>query len=187
MNKYFVNLYKILFELDFDGIKDFTTMPMAFGTLVWTSLFLFFSTNSLPHTGFEDVKYFFSMLIYIAGTAMVWFLTAIFFELLAKIFSQAGKIRMLLTLSAYSLLPYIFFPCVELMKRFSSVGYFFGTKIQLLLFLWVIIIYGRALAKTYDLKKSLAYLLVFIPTISCFFLVMWLIGTIFNLSYIYNV
>ncbi len=187
MKNYIENLYKILFEFDFDGVKDATTMPIAVGTLTWTSLFLFLTKNAIHGKGLAELKFFFLLIFFVSGTLLVWLFSAIFFELLAKIFSQSGKIRTLLTLTSYSLLPYIFFPCFELMKKFSDAGYFFGTKLQFLLFLWVIIIYAKALAKTYDLKKSSSILLVFIPLISYIFLAMWLIGTMFNVSYIYSV
>lgn len=187
MKNYIENLYKILFEFDFDGVKDATTMPIAVGTLTWTSLFLFLTKNAIHGKGLAELKFFFLLIFFVVGTLIVWLFSAIFFELLAKIFSQSGKIRTLLTLTSYSLLPYIFFPCFELMKNFSNVGYFFGTKLQILLFLWVILIYAKALAKTYDLKKSSSILLVFIPLISYIFLAMWLIGTMFNVSYIYSV
>lgn len=187
MKNYIENLYKILFEFDFDGVKDATTMPIAVGTLTWTSLFLFLTKNAIHGKGLAELKFFFLLIFFVVGTLIVWLFSAIFFELLAKIFYQSGKIRTLLTLTSYSLLPYIFFPCFELMKNFSNAGYFFGTKLQILLFLWVILIYAKALAKTYDLKKSSSILLVFIPLISYIFLAIWLIGTMFNVSYIYSV
>lgn len=187
MKNYAEILYKILFEFDFEGVREATTMPVAVATLMWTSLFLFFAKNSLK-TGFgAEARFIFSMFFYLFGILLVWFLTAIFFEFIAKIFSKAGKVRTLLTLSSYSLLPYIFIAPFELIKKFSSVGYFLGTKLEILLFFWVIFIYAKALEKTYALEKASSYMLVFLPLISLFFAFIWLIGSAFNLGYIYSV
>lgn len=187
MNKYTEYLYKILFEFDFEGVKEYTTMPVSVLTLIWTSLFLFVAKTSFSSGFSADFKFIFSILLYIIGILLVWFFSAIFFEIIAKIFNKAGKIRTLLELSGYSLLPYIFIAPFELLKKSSDIGYFLGTKIELLLFLWVMCIYATILRKTYDLEKTSSYLLVFLPVISIFFIIMWLIGTGFNLSYIYSV
>ena len=98
MKNYIENLYKILFEFDFDGVKDATTMPIAVGTLTWTSLFLFLTKNAIHGKGLAELKFFFLLIFFVVGTLIVWLFSAIFFELLAKIFSQSGKIRTLLTL-----------------------------------------------------------------------------------------
>lgn len=187
MNRYLSNLYKVLFELDFEGVKETTTILMAIGTLFWTSLFLYVvkSTNCGGFSG--DLLYFSGLIFYVTGIFIVWFFSALFFEFVGKIYNKAGKLRMLLTLSSYSLLPYIFMAPFELMKKFSDTGYFLGTKFELLLFLWVILIYAHALCRTYDLDKTSSYMLVFLPVVTLIFSFIWLIGSIFNLGYIYTV
>ena len=187
MNKYIENLYKVLFENNFDDVKENTTILTAIGTICWTSLFLFFSKYHFSHGAFADLKLISSLILYLFSIYFFWFITALFFEFIAKVFGKAGNIRQLLMLSSYSLLPYIFMAPLEMMKKFSSTGYFWGTKFELLLFLWVIIIYASSLAKTYDLKKSSSYLLVFLPLVSFLFAFIWLIGSFFNLGYIYSV
>lgn len=187
MKDYISNLYKVLFEFDFSGIKDSTTMPRAVLTILWTSLFLFVVKNINLGGFWGDFKFLSGMIFYLIGMYFVWFFTAIFFEFVMKIFGKAGKIRTLLTLSSYCLLPYIFIAPFELMKKFSDLGYFFGTKFELLLFFWVILLYARSLKETYDIENSSSYMLVFLPFVTFVFSLMWVIGSIFNLGYIYNV
>ena len=118
MKDYISNLYKVLFEFDFSGIKDSTTIPRAVLTILWTSLFLFVVKNINLGGFWGDFKFLSGMIFYLIGMYFVWFFTAIFFEFVMKIFGKAGKIRTLLTLSSYCLLPYIFIAPFELMKKF---------------------------------------------------------------------
>lgn len=189
MNKYLENLYKVLFEPNtvFDTLKDDTPMSVAVFTVIWTNAFLFFTKNTAASGFGGEFAYFMKLIFTIFCVLLFWFSAALFFEFTAKAFGKSGQIRTLLTLSAYSCLPYIFMAPFELMKKFSETGYFWGTKFEILLFVWVIFLYSLALKKTYDLKKSSSVVLIFLPLIAFGFSFMWLIGSAFNLGYIYSV
>lgn len=187
MKKYTENLYKIMFEFNFDETADNLSLRESFVTLIAAALFLFFS----KHTSSTEIgtEFFFlaKMVMSLFGVLFVWFVSALFFDFVAKIFLKKSNLSTLLVLSGYSLLPYLLIAPFELMKKFSDIGYFFGTKLEILLFFWVIIIYAHALAKTYNLEKTSSYMFVFLPLISLFFAFIWLIGSAFNLGYIYSV
>lgn len=189
MKKYFENLYKVLFEpeIAFDNLKEDTLMSVAVFTVIWTNSFLFFVKHTASTGLGGEFAYLFKLIFTVSCVLLFWFITALFFEFTAKAFGKSGKIRTLLTLSAYSFLPYIFMAPFELIKNFSQTGYFWGTKFEIILFLWVIFIYSLALKKTYDLKKSSSFVLIFLPFIAFGFAFMWLIGSAFNLGYIYSV
>jgi len=189
MNKYFENLYKVLFEphTAFDTLKEDTTMLIAVFTILWTNILPFLPKHSLG-VGIGGAIIYLSKLIFTLVCVLIfWFAAAVFFEFTAKAFGKSGEIRTLLTLSAYSFLPYIFLPAFELIKKFSQTGYFWGTKLEILLFFWVIFLYFLALRKTYDLKKSSSFFLIFLPLVALGFAFIWVIGSVFNLGYIYNV
>ncbi|MBQ2644376.1 YIP1 family protein [bacterium] len=187
MQKYIENLYKILFENNFDNVFEDTTVIKAILTILWTSLFLFISKFNFANGGSIIFLFITTSFGYIFSIYFFWIVTGLFFEFVAKIFGKSGKIRKLLMLSSYCLLPYIFFAPLEIMKKFSDMGYFLGTKIEFLLFLWVIILYSKVLVKTYDLQKTSSYLLIFLPFVAFIFGFIWLIGSLFNLGYIYSV
>ena len=187
MQKYIRNLYQVLFENNFSEVKENTTMLLAIFTICWSSLFLFFSKQTITPETLFDIKFHSSLLSFITGIFIVWIFSAIFFEFIAKIFNKSGRIRQLLVLSSFTFLPYIFVAPIEIMKKFSSTGYFLGTKIEVLLFLWVIILYAKTLRETYQIEKTSSYMLIFLPLISFFFGIIWLIGSISNLGYIYTV
>lgn len=187
MEKYVENLYKILFEFDFSDVSKESPIYKGMLTLIWTSLFLYLPNHALPSGMNEDILYLGGIGIYLIGILFVWAISAIFFDFIAKIFGNGGKIRHLLNLSAYTLLPYIFMAPFEILKNSSKIGYFFGTKLEILLLVWVIILYTKSLANTYNLSKSSSIMLVFIPTIAIGFAFIWLIGTCFNIGYIYTV
>ncbi|MGN0014121.1 MAG: YIP1 family protein [Candidatus Gastranaerophilaceae bacterium] len=185
MKKYTENLYKIMFEFNFDGIEDDLSLRKSIITLTVSSLFLFMAKHT---SGFSSEFFFLAeMIMSVFGVLFVWFITGVFFSFVALIFDKSKKLKKLLVLSGYSLLPYLLMAPFELMKKFSDIGYFWGTKFEILLFFWVIIIYAHSLAKTYNLEKTSSYMFVFLPLISLFFAFIWLIGSIFNLGYIYSV
>jgi len=187
MQKYIENIYKILFEYNLDDVRENTTVLIAVGTIFWTSLFLFIAKFNF-HGGNGTTLLFVSSLFgYLFSIYFFWLISALFFEFIAKIFDKSGNIRNLLMLSSYCLLPYIFMAPLELMKKFSETGYFLGTKLELLLFFWVIFLYAAALEKTYKISKTSSFLLVLLPSVAFGFGFIWLIGSIFNLSYIYTV
>jgi len=189
MSKYFENLYKVLFEPQtvFETLKDYTPMSLAVFTVIWTNVIPFISKNSMSSGFGGEFLYFIKLIFSMIAVLLFWFIAALFFEFAAKAFGKSGQIRTLLALSSYSFLPYIFLPSFELIKKFSQTGYFWGTKLEILLFLWVIYLYAQALRKTYDLKNSSSFILIFLPAAAFCFSFMWLIGTAFNLGYIYNV
>ena len=189
MKKYFENLYNILFAPNeaFENIEETTTMPVAVLTLVLTNTVMFL-LKSTPADGFlGGIFYFFGYVGFIFGTMFTWFLTAIFFEIIAKIFSKSGKLRILLKRTSYVCLPVIFFAPFELLKQSSDTGYFFGTKFEILLYFWMIFLYAKSLEKTYDLKFSSSLLLIFLPLIAFIFFVIRLMGSFFDMGYIYSV
>lgn len=187
MNKYCEKLYKILFEFDFSDVQSDSPIYKSMLTLIWTSLFLYIPNHNLPNDIGKEILYIGGIGIYLIGILFVWAISAMFFDFIARIFGKDGKIRYLLNYSAYTLLPYIFIAPFEMLKNSSKIGYFFGTKFELLLFFWVIVLYAKTLEKTYNLTKSSSFMLVFLPTIAIGFAVVWLIGTCFNIGYIYTV
>ncbi len=187
MNKYFENLYKVLFEFNFDDISPERPIYKPMLTLIWTSLFIYLPNHNLPSGLTEDMLFIGGIGIYLIGILFVWMMSAIFFDFIAKIFNRGGNIRQLLTFSAYTLLPYIFVAPFEILKKSSDIGYFLGTKFEILLLLWVIILYVKTLAKTYNLTKASSIMLVFLPSLTIGLALIWLIGTCFNMGYIYTV
>ena len=187
MGKYVENLYKILFENDFEGVLENTSFKKAVLNVFWTSMFLFYAKYSSGKLLYGDTDVLVAFYNYIMIIFFYWLCSGFFFGYIAQIFCKESKIKELLKLTSYAMLPYIFIAPLEIMKNFSDTGYFFATKFEFLLFFWVIFLYASALAKTYGLKKSSAFSLIFFPIITLFFCVMWLIGTIFNLGYIYTV
>ena len=72
MEKYFENLYKILFEFDFSDVS--TDRPIYEGmlTLIWTSLFLYLPNHTLPSGLQQDLLYLGGIGIYLIGILFVW-------------------------------------------------------------------------------------------------------------------
>ena len=187
MKEYFENLYKVLFEFDFSDISPERPIYEGLLTLIWTSLFLLLPNIQLSSGLKEDFLYLGKIGVYLTGILFVWVISAIFFDYIAKIFDKGGQKRQLLTYSSYTLLPYIFVAPFEMLKNSTHLGYFLGTKLEILLLVWVMVLYAKSLEKTYNLSKTSSIMLVFLPSIAIGFALIWVIGTCFNIRYIYTV
>jgi hypothetical protein len=184
MKNYLDKLYDILFENNFGEDVEEMEFSTSILTLIIASLFLYFSGGKIQSGTYSIILSISKILFYIIGTIFVWFITAVFFNLIMKINGQSGKAEQLLKLSAYSCLPYIFFPVCENLARLGDIGYFIGSKLKILLFLWVIIIYAKSLETTYKIKKTSSYMLIFLPIITVIFIFIWVIGSYINIGYI---
>ncbi len=183
MKEYFEKLYKVLFEINFSEITADEPIYKSLLTLILSSLFLCIPNNELN----ANCLYITNIYTYVINTIIIWIFSAIFFDMVAKIFNRGGKIKELLNKTGYTLLPLMFIAPFNLVKTSSELGYFFGTKMEILLLVWVIVLYAKVIEKTYDLTKTSSYLLIFLPTIAIGFAIIWLIGTFTNIGYIYTV
>ncbi len=172
---FFDNIYGTLFQPDetFDELKEKQFIEQAFIIVVAVSaLFpLLFS----PAKGDLSGLFFNTLLAVLAGV-ISWVVFASFFEIVANIFNQGGKIRSFLTLSAFSLLPWLLLAPIELFKTAGIFGEFIGILSGLIIWLWTTTLVIIAVIKTYNLDLGRALLFVIIPFIGGVISFNWFIG-----------
>lgn len=187
-NDFFENIYSVIFSPK----AFFEREDMQISTRLAICTVVFVATISKITIGIfnGDIRNFLfiiSLLGTVLSTIIIWFLTALFFEYIAKIFDRGGKIEKLLFLTAFVPIPYIFFAPLNLLKQTGDLGYLLSVNIELLLYLWIICLYAFSLKATYNLTLSRAFMLIFLPFISSFFAINWLIGFIQKIWYIFSI
>lgn len=189
MKSYFQTIYKILFEPEsaFLELRDYASISVALLTLTWVNIFLLSIKYAFTGDFFNIFGYIFMLIFYLTSTYLSWFILGLFFEYIAKIYDKSGRLKNLLFLSSFSAIPWIFLAPLELLKEFGDIGYFFGSFLELIIYLWTIFLYCKALQTAYDLKFSRSIMLIFLPFLSSIFAVLWIIGFFAKLSYIFTV
>lgn len=185
---FFENIYQVIFEPKtfFEKEDKNISIRLALGTIIFIAIFTNIA-KAIIESNLTNWFFIFSLLGSIIGTVLIWFLSALFFEYIAKIFEKDGKINELLTLFAYAQVPIIFFAPLNIIKNIGDIGYILATNIEVLLYFWVIILYVLALRAVYKLTYSRAFMLIFLPFVSSFFALYWLVCFFSKMGYIFSI
>lgn len=185
---FFENIYQVIFEPKnfFEKEDRIISIRLALSTIIFITIFAQLS-KAILNSEITNWFFIFSLIGSIIGTILIWFLSALFFEYIAKIFNNDGKIQQLLCLFAYAQVPIIFFAPLNIIKNIGNFGYILSTNIEVILYFWIIILYALALKNTYKLTYARAFMLIFLPFISSFFALYWLICFFSKIGYIFSI
>lgn len=187
-DEFFEKIYRVIFTpKEFFAQKDMTvSVRLALSVIIMIALI-----NKVSFGIFDGsimrISFLFSLLWSIILTVSIWFFTSLFFEYIAKIFNRDGNLEKLLFFSAFAPVPYIFFAPLNLIKHIGEIGYVIATLVEVLLYFWIIFLYALALRAVYNITISRAFMLIFIPFLSLFFAIYWLVCFISKIWYIFSI
>ena len=186
-NDFFENIYSVIFspKAFFEREEMKISVRIGLATVIFVSL-IYNLTKAVFDTSIISKAFFFLLIWKIIFAVIAWFLTALLFEFIAKIFDRDGNINKLLFLTAFAPVPYIFFAPLNLLKHAGTFSYTVASLIEFLLYLWIIYLYALALKSTYNISNARAFMLILIPFISTFFAMFWLVCFFVKLCYIFS-
>lgn len=113
-----------------------------------------------------------------AGFAGVikWAFFALFVEIIASVFNRGGKIEILLALSAFALLPWLFLGPISLLKEGGVLAGLLGVLAGLGVWIWTTVLTLYAIMKAYELSSERLLLLVLIPLFGFIVFFDWIFG-----------
>ncbi len=188
MNNLLDNVYGTLFNPDetFDQLKENPSLLQA-------SLLILLITAVKPileligsKSEMSFLLSIFGVLFSIAGIVICWLFVSYFLDIFVGIFKESKKIRIFLTLSAFSLLPLIFLNPINLLKSAGTAGYIVALILGILIFVWFVKLLNLALIKTYDLTSQKSLLLLSLPFLGLIFSIgsyTWLIYILYTIFY----
>lgn len=187
-DEFFENIYSIIFSPKefFERKTVKISIRVAIANVLFVALIsklamsIFDGSILKLHSAFSIAWAVFSILV-------VWFLTALFFEYVAKIYSKDAGLDKILYYTSFAPIPYIFFAPLNLIKQAGSFGYVVGTLVELSLYLWIIILYANCIKVVYDISLSRAFMVIFLPFVSAFFLLYWMVCFFSRLAYIFSI
>lgn len=188
VNDYFENIYSVIFspKAFFEREDMQISVRLAFVTVVFISL-INRTAISIADGSINNLKFYASTLFFTIGTLILWLITALFFEYIAKIFNQDGHLSQLLFLTSFAFVPYILFAPLNLLKQADGVFALIATVGELLIYLYIIWLYVLSLKSTYNISYARALMMIFIPFISTFFSVYWVVCFCHRLWYIFSI
>lgn len=188
VNDFFENIYSVIFSPKaFFEREDITiSIRLALVTVIFIALI-----NKITLGIFDgsilNLMFILSLLGSIISTVLLWFLTALFFEYIARIFDRGKKLEKILFLTAFVPIPYIFFAPLNLVKQIGEIGYIFATIIEFVLYFWIIFLYALALRAAYNITISRAFMLIFLPFVASIFAINWMVCFVSKLWYIFSI
>ena len=188
IENFFENIYQVIFtpKAFFENKERNISIRLALSTIIFIAIFTK-TAMAILKSELTNWFFIFSLLGSIIGAILIWFLSALFFEYIAKIFEKDGKMNELLSSFAYAQVPFIFFAPLNIIKNLGDFGYILSTNIEVLLYFWIIILYAFSLKNTYNLTYSRSFMLIFLPFISAGFALYWLICFFNKMWYIFSI
>ena len=187
-NDFFENIYSVIFspKAFFEREEMKISVRLGFATVIFVSL-IYNITKSVFDASIINKAFIFLLIWKIALAVIAWFLTALLFEFIAKIFDKDGNMNKLLFLTAFAPVPYIFFAPLNLLKHSGTFLYTVASLLELFLYIWIIYLYTLALKSTYNISNARAFMLILMPFISAFFALFWLVCFFVKLCYIFSI
>ncbi|MBR6163028.1 hypothetical protein IKQ26_03935 [bacterium] len=188
IKEYLENVFNLIFSpiKFFNGEEITVSTRQALGTVVLVSAFTVFGNGIADKSVFEPF-FPFTFFFIIIGIAILWFLTGLFIEFIAKIFSNENRLNKILFYTSFAMIPYIFFAPLDVLKKSGEMFYTVGVIAETLLYLWIIVLYAMAIKKAYQISIARAFMMLSLPFISVFFALTWAISFIAKMSYINSI
>ena len=173
-DNFFENIYNVIFSPnDFFENEEITfSTRLAAGTVAFITVLM--KTSAATADGsIHNWSFIFALISSVIGALLIWFLSALFFEFVAKIFNKKEKLKQILFYTAFAPIPTLLFIPLNFIKGLGSVSYVLSTDIQLLIYFWVIILYVRAIKSTYKISFAKSFMFIVLPFVSIFFSLCW--------------
>ena len=187
MENFLENFCDIILSPDegMSRIKNAKGLTSAVFAVCFVSIFLFLIKYN--YDSFNFLVFLLSGTFVILCALIFWSLFCLFIDAIFRICTKESKLHQLLNVVAYAGLPWIFMVPAGLFKLAGGAGYAIAVILQLIIAIYVLVLYIKAVANVYDLSFLKALALVSIPLAGSFFAVAWTIGFFTKMIYIFSV
>lgn len=188
MNENFLsNIYGTLFNPvnTFEKLKNVEHPPVfeAFWVLVIVSVLGCLNSYTYNNVFFLGL----SVVTYTLFALVSWVLFASILDTLFSISSKISKFDILLTLTGFSLLPWLLMGPIGLFKTVGIVGILISITISVIIWIWATILFIFAVSITYELSIGKVLLLIIMPFLGFLITLSWFAGFISNIVSILTV
>ena len=153
----FSNFFDIIFSptVAFNELKDLK--PHKLPILVIFIVACFLSATNANFSGFSSLVSTFSF------TLIGLIIYSFYIDVMAKLFNLESKLSRMFTLSAFSLLPWIFLAPIKLLNCDIFLLSLLSGFLNFGIYIWVIVLQVLAISRAYDTPSNCAVIAVFLP------------------------
>ena len=181
------NILSYVYGTLFSPIKTFDKIINNSAPKVFESLCIVVIVSFIATLGFFDSDSLLYLGLFIIANIIFgvisWVLVALVINLLGWVFSKKFNINMLLTLTGFSILPWLLVPTISLFKTMGIVGIFLSVFLNILIWIWTIILFILAVSKGSNLSIAKTILLLITPFIGTVVTLTWISGFFSNIIY----
>ena len=151
--EFFQNIYNVIFSPKefFENDNQNISTRLSIGIIAIMSV-LNKTAYVIASDSLIGFTYIFTLMGSIISAVIMWFITALIFEYIAKIFDKGGHLQKFLYLSAFACIPSVLFAPLHLLKHLGGFGYVLSVILSLALYLWMIVLYILAIKNTYKIS-----------------------------------
>jgi len=177
MNDFLENFYGTLFNPSetFEKLKQNPKLIQSFLIVIFISALTPLLNVSIT-SGFAMFYSWFNLFNAPFAGLLSWLFFTFFIEIMAIVFQKGGKTKVLLCLTAFALLPWIFIAPASLLKTGGIFFKTFSILLSLTCWLWSSLLTAFAVIKTYDISPQKIIIMAIIPLcgfVICYF---WIYG-----------
>lgn len=186
--EFFQNIYNVLFSPKefFEDENSNISIRLAVGLVIVMTV-INKSADAIIDNTMSNWAYILSLIFGIIGSILFWFLFGLFFEYIAKIFDRGGNLAKLLYLSAFAMVPAIFFAPLNLIKQAGELGYIISVILGGIFYIWIFILYALAVKNAYKITLARSFMLIFLPIISSILAIYQFVGFYHKMLYIFSI
>ncbi|MGD9581591.1 MAG: YIP1 family protein [Vampirovibrionia bacterium] len=186
------NIYGALFSPieTFKSIAE-NDKPQVFEAFV--ILVLVSVTASINFSSTQSIWFLvFSILTYVVGAVISWVFIAAIIDAISMIFTKTSKFDTLLTLTSFSIIPWLLIGPVSLFKLpglegIGILGVLISIILGIIIWFWTAILFLMAVSYTYKLSAGRVIILALMPFVASIIAISWLSGFITNFVYLISV
>lgn len=124
---------------------------------------------------------------YIFIAVISWFFVGAILDFFYSTFSRSHRLDHILTVTAFSLLPWLLIAPIDLYKHAGIMGIAVAIVLSLLVWVWTVVLFVLALTKVLQISIGRTILLLLMPFLGTIIALSWLSGFISNLMSITNI
>ena len=168
------NISEIFYNILFHPVKTFREFPCEKPYKL--PLLLVFLSSIFLLLLSEDSFGFMTLLSFMfkaINLVIYWLFFAFFVDLMARMFNIQGNYAKLLTLTAFSFVPWIFLAPLKLLKNAGYHSSDVAVTLILCVWIWTIALQVLAISETYNIPRKNAIMIILIPFLGCILYFIW--------------
>lgn len=184
------NILSYVYGTLFSPVKTFDDVLESSTSKVFEAFCIIIIVSFIQSLGIFDSNSFLYLGVYLVSYIIIavssWVFVACIISLLCWVFSKQLNINMILTLTGFSILPWLFMPAISLFKTVGIGGVVLSVFLNLIIWIWTAVLFILAVSKGTNISLGKSIVLIITPFAGAIIVLAWLSGFISNIIFFVN-